>query len=152
MTAPAAAPARTRIAGEASGELLRLDAPISFWGGVDPVTGRVQNVRHPQCGAVMGGRVVAIPRLIGSSSASAILLELIHAGRAPAALILGGVDAVLLIGALVAREIDLPPPPAVELAPDAIAMLPAGEVRISAHPDGAAEIRPAAESAEAGSD
>ncbi len=32
------------------GEALVLDAPISFWGGVDAGTGRIADVRHPQCG------------------------------------------------------------------------------------------------------
>ena len=33
-----------------AGEALVLTAPISFWGGVDPKTGRIADVRHPQHG------------------------------------------------------------------------------------------------------
>ena len=45
-----------------------------------------------------------LPGTIGSSSASAVLLELVHDGRAPAALVLHEPDAILLLGLIVARE------------------------------------------------
>lgn len=45
-----------------------------------------------------------VPRLIGSSSSSAVLLELIYQKQAPRALILGVPDAILPVGALVAEE------------------------------------------------
>ncbi|MEO1330692.1 MAG: DUF126 domain-containing protein [Pseudomonadota bacterium] len=133
--------ATSLVHGEGEGLLLRLDAPISFWGGVDPATGRIQSPRHPQYGETIGGRVLAIPRLIGSSSSSAVLLELIAAGRGPAALILGGVDAILLIAPVVGRELGLAAPPAVDLAPEAIARLPEARLRVVAQREGAAEIR-----------
>ena len=34
--------------GAVSAKLLRLDAPISFWGGVDWATGRIIDRSHPQ--------------------------------------------------------------------------------------------------------
>ncbi len=98
-------------AGTARGHALRLDAPISFWGGVDPKTSRITLGGHPQFGQTISGTILVIPELIGSSSSSAILLELIHAGRAPSALILGRRDAILPIGAIVAQQIDLPARP-----------------------------------------
>ncbi|WP_292088875.1 DUF126 domain-containing protein, partial [Mesorhizobium sp.] len=48
------------------GEALVLTAPISFWGGVDPQTGRIADVRHPQHGEVISGRVLFLPGTIGS--------------------------------------------------------------------------------------
>jgi uncharacterized protein len=86
------------------GEKLILTAPISFWGGVDPKTSRIADVRHPQHGQEIKHKVVFIPATIGSSSASAILLELVHRSIAPAALILREPDAILLLGLIVARE------------------------------------------------
>jgi uncharacterized protein len=83
---------------------LILTAPISFWGGVDPKTAKIADVRHPQHGADIAGTILFIPGTIGSSSASAILLELIHRGIAPAALVLREPDAILLLGVIVARE------------------------------------------------
>jgi predicted aconitase with swiveling domain len=96
-------------------ECLALTAPISFWGGVDPKTGAIIDARHPQRGANIAGIVLALPGTIGSSSASAVLLELVHAGRAPAAILMDEPDAILLLGIIVAREMGWPTPPAYRL-------------------------------------
>lgn len=92
------------IAGRAEAPVLRLDKPISFWGGVDPFSGRITDPRHPQHGAVIGSTVLVLPGTIGSSSSSAVMLELMAGGRAPAALILAEPDAILVLGVVVARE------------------------------------------------
>jgi predicted aconitase with swiveling domain len=97
------------------GEALILDAPISFWGGVDPKTGRIADVRHPQHGECIAGKVLFLPGTIGSSSASAVLLELVHNGHAPAALVLNEPDAILLLGLIVATEMGWETPVAVKL-------------------------------------
>lgn len=99
----------------ASGTGLVLGAPISFWGGVDPKTGRVADVRHPDHGMVISRRVLFLPGTIGSSSASAVLMELVHGGRGPAALVLHEPDAILLLGLIVAREMGWSAPPALQL-------------------------------------
>ncbi len=98
-----------------SGGALVLSAPISFWGGVDPKTGRIADVRHPQHGQSIAGTVLFVPGTIGSSSASAVLLELVSAGKAPAALVLHEPDAILLLGLVVAKEMGWPAPVAVRL-------------------------------------
>jgi predicted aconitase with swiveling domain len=97
------------------GRALVLAAPISFWGGVDPKSGRIADVRHPQCGETISGKVLFLPGTIGSSSASAILMELVHSGHAPAALVLHEPDAILLLGLIVAREMGWQTPIAVKL-------------------------------------
>jgi predicted aconitase with swiveling domain len=98
-----------------SGSALVLSAAISFWGGVDPRNGRIADVRHPQHGKNIAGRVLFLPGTIGSSSASAVLLELVHAGHAPAALIMHEPDAILLLGLIVAREMGWSTPVALKL-------------------------------------
>ena len=98
-----------------TGEALVFTQPISFWGGIDPASGRVTDVRHPQHGASIAGRILFLPGTIGSSSASAVLLELVHANHAPAALIMDAPDAILLLGLLVAKEMGWPTPIAVRL-------------------------------------
>lgn len=100
---------------EASGPAQVFSAPISFWGGIDPKTGRVVDVRHPQHGECIAGTILFLPGTIGSSSASAVLLELVHAGRAPAAIVLHEPDAILLLGLIVAREMGWKTPPALKL-------------------------------------
>ena len=56
-----------------------------------------------------------IPATVGSSSASAILLELVHAKRAPAAIVLHEPDAILLLGLVVAKEMGFETPIALRL-------------------------------------
>lgn len=101
--------------GPIGGECLALTAPISFWGGVDPRSGLIIDARHPERGRDIAGTILALPGTIGSSSASAVLLELVHAGRAPAALLMDAPDAILLLGLVVAREMGWPTPPAYRL-------------------------------------
>ena len=99
----------------AGGQCLALTAPISFWGGVDPTSGAIIDARHPERWQNIAGRILALPGTIGSSSASAVLLELVHAGKAPAALLMDAPDAILLLGLVVAREMGWPTPPAFRL-------------------------------------
>ena len=51
---------RVLVAGEGRGPLLRLDQAISFWGGVDPVSGTIADPRHANYGASISGAVLAI--------------------------------------------------------------------------------------------
>jgi uncharacterized protein len=97
--------ARTLVSGSGSGEVLVLDEPLSFWGGVDPATGDVVDPRHPQHGANVAGRILVLPSGRGSSSSSSVLAEAIRAGTAPAAIVLAEPDPILALGAVVAREL-----------------------------------------------
>jgi predicted aconitase with swiveling domain len=107
---------RPLIPGTASGPLLRLDHPISFWGGVDPVAGTIIDPRHPNHGESIAGTVLAIPAAVGSSSSSAIMLELVREGNAPAAILLGKADAILSLGVVVGRELGYAEVPIVEVS------------------------------------
>ena len=120
------------VAGESgSGQALVLTAPISFWGGVDPKSGRIADVRHPQRGETVSGKVLFLPGAIGSSSASAVLLELVHNGHAPAAIVMHEPDAILLLGLIVAREMGWQTPVAVKLDRDCFAGFADREVTVS---------------------
>jgi predicted aconitase with swiveling domain len=116
----------------ASGEAMVLGAPISFWGGVDPKSGRIADVRHPDCNKVIAGRVLFLPGTIGSSSASAVLLELVHAGLAPVAIVLDEPDAILLLGLIVAREMGWEAPMALRLPRSEHARFDGAVVSVSA--------------------
>jgi predicted aconitase with swiveling domain len=121
------------LPGTAEGRVLRLGKAISFWGGVDPVSGRIIDARHPDRGALIAGRILCLPGMIGSSSASAVMLELLRAGLAPAALVLGETDAILALGVIVGREMGYVTIPVVELAAAEQAKLPQeAPVRIAA--------------------
>ncbi len=123
---------RMLLSGEASGPVLKLAAPISFWGGVDPETGKISDPRHPNYGMRIDGTVLVVPATVGSSSSSAVMLELLRNGKTPAALLLGNTDAILLLGVVVARELGYPTVPVVQLSSTQLAMMPDDvEVRIA---------------------
>jgi hypothetical protein len=96
---------RVLVAGTASGPVLVLDEPISFWGGFDPATGLVIDRRHPQEGTSISGTILVMEAGRGSSSASNGLAEAIRRGTAPAAIVMLEPDEILVIGALVASEL-----------------------------------------------
>jgi hypothetical protein len=95
---------RTLHPGTASGTPIRLTAPLSFWGGTDN-EGRIVDAHHPQCGAVLTGRILLMESGRGSSSASSVLAEQIRARTAPAAIILSRPDPIIPLGALIAAEL-----------------------------------------------
>lgn len=113
-------------------EAMALTAPISFWGGVNPKTGEIADVRHPESGRSIAGRVLLIPATIGSSSAAAVLLELVHVGLAPSAIVLHEPDAILLLGLIVAREMGHDTPIAVRLEARHFAALDGQTVAVTA--------------------
>ncbi len=122
------ADARVLVAAAGVGPLLRLRAPISFWGGVDPVAGTVADPRHPDHGRSIAGTVLLVPAAVGSSSSSAIMLELLREGTAPAAIVLGRADAILALGAVVGQELGYAPISIVELSPEALGGVADGDI------------------------
>jgi predicted aconitase with swiveling domain len=94
---------RALVEGEATGEVVVLDQGLSFWGGFDPVTGRIIDRAHPQHGESLAGKIVVMPHGRGSSSASSVLAESLRLGTGPAGIILDEPDQILIVGSLVAR-------------------------------------------------
>jgi uncharacterized protein len=90
--------------GYAMGEVLLLTEPVSFWGGVDHL-GNIIDVHHAQHKARMTDKILVMPSGRGSSSATAVLAELIRTGDGPKAIIMRQCDTILVIGALVSAEI-----------------------------------------------
>jgi hypothetical protein len=103
------------VAGSGQGPALVLAQPLSLWGGLDPDTGEIIDRRHPASGENVRGRVLVLPAGRGSSSASSILLEAVRQGTAPTAIITVEPDAILALGAAVAREMYQVAPPVVVL-------------------------------------
>lgn len=96
--------AEVLVDGAADGDVLKLAAPICLWGGVDPAGGTITDPKHPDHGVIVTAKVLAIPKIVGSSSSSQLLLELLYKNNPPAAIILGEADAILGIASLVGRE------------------------------------------------
>lgn len=104
------------LRGAAEGRVLKLPR-LSLWGGVDPFSGRLTDPALPHCGESVQGRVLMVAEPVGSSSSSAVLLELLHGGNAPAAIVLGRGDAIVALGVLVAREMGWATIPLAVMAP-----------------------------------
>ncbi len=96
---------KTLVAGTASGMVVVLAEPISFWGGVDPHEGKIVSERHPQFGSDLRGCVLVMPSGRGSSSSSSVILEAIRLGTAPSAIVLREPDPIVVLGAVVAEEL-----------------------------------------------
>jgi cis-L-3-hydroxyproline dehydratase len=99
--------------GSAHGEALAADMPLCFWGGFDPETGVIIDRRHPLAGHLATGRVLVIPSGRGSCSGSGVLLESIHNGTAPVAIITSRVDPVISLGCILGDELYATHPPLV---------------------------------------
>ena len=103
------------IPGEARGEALVSREPLSFWGGYDWKTGEIIDRRHELSGSIASGRILAIPFTRGSSTTTAVLLEAIRAGTAPAAIVTTDVDFFFALASVVADELYASPLPLVAL-------------------------------------
>lgn len=111
------------VPGSATGPIVVMTEPLSFWGGVDPATSAIIDVHHPSHGAVLAGAIVMMPTSRGSCSGSGVLLELALSGQNPAALIFAGPEDTLTLGAIVASEMFGRHFPVIRLSEDAFAAL-----------------------------
>ena len=115
------------VPGRGAGELLSASVGLSFWGGVDAVSGTVIDRHHPLCGESVAGKVLALPGFLnpspspspspnpnqvlaipngrGSCTGSQVVLELLLAGQAPAAILLRRPDQIIALGVIVAEEL-----------------------------------------------
>ncbi|MFC1718846.1 aconitase X swivel domain-containing protein [Candidatus Poribacteria bacterium] len=96
---------RSLVSGSAKGVALVSKEPISFWGGIDTRTGEIIDRRHELSGANVAGKIFVFPQGRGSSTSSAVMLEIIRAGVAPAAIINLRVEPILALGAIIADEL-----------------------------------------------
>ena len=101
MTEPLKIKGRGVVAGCAEGTALVADATLSFWGEVDPVTGKVISVGHPLEGISLSGRVLVIRSTRGSSATPMMLKLAKFEGHAPAALVNVEVDGLAALGCIV---------------------------------------------------
>jgi predicted aconitase with swiveling domain len=96
---------RVLVAGVANGIALVLKDDLSFAMAFDVSSGRITDVHSEGQGTSVTGRVLVMDSGRGSSSASTALAEAIRLGTAPAAIVLGEVDEILAVGAMVARKL-----------------------------------------------
>jgi predicted aconitase with swiveling domain len=126
---------RVIVAGAAGGEALVTDAALSFWGGYDFHTGEIIDKHHPLAGVRAAGRILAVPFSKGSSTTTAVLLEAVRAGTAPAAIVTTGPDAFFALASIVADVMYGKSFPVVSLEAADFARLRSGE-RLRIDPSG----------------
>jgi predicted aconitase with swiveling domain len=103
------------------------DQPISFWGGVDPKTGCINDPRHELIGKSISGKVLAFPFGKGSSTGSLIMLELARVDKAPAAIINVRTEPILATGPIVCKHFYGKEIPIVSLDEKSFRMLKTGQ-------------------------
>jgi len=132
---------RALVAGaeRAEGIALVSREPLSLWGGLNARTGEIIDRRHERSGENVTGKVFVFPQGRGSSTASAVLLESVKAGKAPAAIINLRVDPILALGSILADELYHKPVPIVVLAQAEFDSIHEGD-RVAVEPDGTVSI------------
>ena len=93
------------VQNDVDSDIVVCDEGLSFWGGVDPDTGVIIDIHHPNCGEKLSGKIVLMPTSRGSCSGSGVLLQLARNGNAPAALIFRETEDVLTLGAMIAERL-----------------------------------------------
>lgn len=115
------------VPGTAQGLALVTDTPLSFWGGYDHRNGEITDRRHPLSGEIAAGRILVLPFSRGSSTTTAVLLEAIKNGTAPAAIITTNVDSFFALASIVADEMYASPIPIIAITSAQASQLHSGD-------------------------
>ncbi len=115
------------VPGKSEGETIVTNQAISFWGGVDPKTGCINDPRHELFGRSISGKVLVFPFGKGSSTTSLIILELARVDKAPAAIINIKTEPILATGPVVVKHFYGKVIPLMTLAEDKFQMLKTGQ-------------------------
>ncbi|HEY7289450.1 MAG TPA: DUF126 domain-containing protein [Vicinamibacterales bacterium] len=125
---------RPLVDGSAEGDALVTHEPLSFWGGYDFRTGTIIDRHHPLQGVCATDRILAVPFSKGSSTTTAVLLEAVRAGTAPAAIVTAGADAFFALASIVAGSMYGRAFPVIALEPSDFGALTTGtRLRIEPH-------------------
>ena len=94
---------RRIFGGKAKGNALVSDAAVSFFGGVNPDTGIIEEEGHPLQGRSVSGKVLVFPRGKGSTVGSYTLYRMKKAGTAPIAILNRECETIVAVGAIIAE-------------------------------------------------
>ncbi len=89
--------------GIAEGEALVTTQAISFFGGVDPNTGKVQEKGHELEGKSISGKILVLPQGKGSTVGSYAIYRMKKQGTAPLALVLSECESIVAVGAIISE-------------------------------------------------
>lgn len=93
--------ARVIKEGKAKGKALVSKEPISFYGGVDPDTGKVIEKGHPLEGKTIKDQILVFPSGKGSTVGSYIIYRLKKNHHAPAGIINQESEPIVAVGAII---------------------------------------------------
>ena len=89
--------------GIAEGEAIATKDAISFYGGVDPDTGRVVEVGHELEGQSVTGKVLVFPTGKGSTVGSYTMYRMMRNNTAPAAIVNEQIDTIIAVGCIISE-------------------------------------------------
>ena len=95
---------RKVVGGVAQGEALVTRDRISGWGGIDPRTGTIIEIRHELRGVSFAGKVLVYPGAKGSSGWSAMFHQARLYGSQPAAMLFNEMTTKIALGAVVTHS------------------------------------------------
>ena len=89
--------------GIAEGEAIVTKDGISFYGGVDPDTGKVIEVGHELEGQSVTGKVLVFPTGKGSTVGSYTMYRMKKNNTAPAAIVNEQIDTIIAVGCIISE-------------------------------------------------
>ncbi|NTZ16664.1 DUF126 domain-containing protein [Paenibacillus sp. JMULE4] len=113
---------RKVVGGCAEGEALVTKDTISGWGGLNPLTGTITELRHELYGQSFKDKVLVFPGAKGSSGWSVSFHTARLAGAAPKAMIFNVVTTKVALGAVVTRA-----PAVTDLDQDPLTIIETGD-------------------------
>lgn len=120
-------PCEILVSGHGSGIVLASSQTISFWGGVDPDTGKITDPRHELFGESIREKILVFPYGKGSAAAPLVLLELARQKTGPAAIINVETDPLLVAGPIISKHFYGRNIPVVKMAPNSFELLRTGQ-------------------------
>lgn len=91
------------VEGRCKAEALVSKKPLSFLGGVNPDTGRIDDRDHDLYGRCIKDKILCFPHGHGSTVGSYVLYSLTKKNLAPKAIINQEADPVVVVGAIIAQ-------------------------------------------------
>ena len=89
--------------GNAKGEAIVTKEGISFYGGVDPDTGKVVEIGHELEGQSITGKILVFPTGKGSTVGSYTLYRMKKNRTAPAAIVNKQIDTIIAVGCIISE-------------------------------------------------
>jgi predicted aconitase with swiveling domain len=89
--------------GIVEGEAIVTKDGISFYGGVDPDTGKVVEVGHELEGQSIAGKILVFPTGKGSTVGSYTLYRMKKNNMAPAAIVNKKIDTIIAVGCIISE-------------------------------------------------